>query len=92
MQETISGRFSISTSASGSSCSAFLSFFYSSSAAIESLTAFLQARWQSSVRSAPEKSLVIVAKNFIEMLGATELFLKQAFKIPSLAGSSGRGM
>jgi hypothetical protein len=34
----------------------------------------------------------MVAKNFIEMLGATELFLKLAFKIPSLAGSSGRGM
>ena len=57
-----------------------------------SLTAALAAFWQISVKSAPENPSVILAKKFTSTSLASGVFLKLAFKIPSLEGWSGKGI
>lgn len=61
-------------------------------AIITSLTADLAAFWQISVRSAPENPSVIEAKKLMSTSFAMGVFLKFAFKIPSLDGVSGNGI
>jgi hypothetical protein len=57
-----------------------------------SLMAYLHARWQISVISAPLNPWVYLARAFKSTSLATGDFLRQALKIWSLDWSSGRGM
>ena len=59
---------------------------------ITSLTADLAAFWQIYVRSAPENPSVIWAIKLRSTSLETGVFLKLAFKMPSLDGWSGRGI
>ena len=56
------------------------------------LMAYLQARWQISVMSAPEKPLVYLTSWARSTSGATGDLRRAALKIWFLLGSSGRGM
>ena len=62
------------------------------SASMLSLMASLQALWQISVRSAPEKPLVILARNGRSTSLEIGLFLRLDFRMAILEPSSGRGM
>ena len=59
---------------------------------ITSLTADLAAFWQISVKSAPENPSVIWAKKLRSTSLESGVFLRFAFKTPSLDGWSGKGM
>lgn len=56
------------------------------------LMAYLQALWQISVMSAPEKPLVYLTSWLMSTSGATGDLRRAAMKICFLLGSSGRGM
>ena len=68
------------------------SFSCSISLAMHSLIASLQARWQISVKSAPEKPLVTRARCSISTSGSTGDLRRLALKIDKRDPSSGSGM
>uniref|UniRef100_A0A8R7K034 Uncharacterized protein n=1 Tax=Triticum urartu TaxID=4572 RepID=A0A8R7K034_TRIUA len=65
---------------------------FSMSFSMFSLMAYLHARWQISMMSAPLNPCVYLASAFRSTSLATGDFLRQALKIWSLDSTSGRGM